>query len=122
MSRSRRVDALICESYSFLLEVREVFQDKREKYQQFLQLMIDFKDRTVDTEGVKEGVMELFKDHIHLISRFNIFLPPGHKIRLPSDDEQQHEDESAIKDEQKDDEQQSDDGLALKDEQKDDEE
>jgi histone deacetylase complex regulatory component SIN3 len=48
--------------------------------------------------------MELFKDHIHLISRFNIFLPPGHKIPLPSDNEQQHEDESAIKDEQKDDE------------------
>jgi paired amphipathic helix protein Sin3a len=104
MSRSKRVDALICESLPFLLEVREVFQDKREKYQQFLQLMLDFKDGRVDTEAVKEGVMELFKEHNHLISRFNIFLPPGHKIPLPSDNEQQHEDESAIKDEQKDDE------------------
>ncbi|CAJ2630296.1 paired amphipathic helix protein SIN3 4-like [Trifolium pratense] len=111
MKRSRRVDSLICESMSFLVEVKQVFQDKKEKYEEFLKLILDFEAGIIDLEVTREGVMELFKEHNDLISRFNIFLPPGHEIPLPTDDDQQNEDESAIKD----DEQQSDEGLALKD-------
>jgi paired amphipathic helix protein Sin3a len=121
--RRSRVNAKIgeAEALAFIMKVKYAFQDKREKYEEFLELLKDFKVQRIDTEAVKEGVMELFKEHQYLISRFNIFMPPGHEISLPLDDDQQQGDGLEFKDEQNDDELQGD-GLALKDEQKNDEE
>jgi len=135
MKRSR-VNAKIgeAEALAFLMHVKYAFQDKMEKYEEFLELMEDFKAQRIHIGDVKERVRELFKEHQYLISRFNIFLPPEHEI-FPLDNDQQEgdglefKDEQndelqgdgfALKDEQKDDELQGD-GLALKDEQKDDE-
>lgn len=50
---------------------------------------------------MKEGMTELLKDHKGLISRFNIFLPPGQEISLTLDDDEQQGDGLAFEDEQK---------------------
>ncbi|KAK9925187.1 hypothetical protein M0R45_033519 [Rubus argutus] len=57
-----------------------MFQDQREKYDMFLQVMKDFKAQRTDTAGVVARVKELFKGHTDLILGFNTFLPSGYEI------------------------------------------
>lgn len=99
--RRHRVDAKIGEAVSFVMEVKHVFQDRREKYDEFLKILDDFSAERIDRAAVKEGMTELLKDHKGLISRFNIFLPPGQEISLPLDDHEQQGDGLAFEDEQK---------------------
>ncbi|KAL8171572.1 hypothetical protein V2J09_023376 [Rumex salicifolius] len=70
----------------YLKQVKEMFQNQREKYDQFLDVMKDFKAQRLNTEGVIGKVKELFKGHNHLIYGFNTFLPKGYEITL--DDEE----------------------------------
>uniref|UniRef100_A0A1J3ES60 Paired amphipathic helix protein Sin3-like 5 n=1 Tax=Noccaea caerulescens TaxID=107243 RepID=A0A1J3ES60_NOCCA len=72
------VDAL-----SYLKAVKDNFQDKKEKYDTFLEVMKDFKAQRVDTNGVIARVKELFKGYDDLLLGFNTFLPKGYKITLP---------------------------------------
>ncbi|AES62691.1 paired amphipathic helix protein [Medicago truncatula] len=53
-----------------------------------MKLLHDFGAKRIDKRVVKEGVMELFKEHQDLISRFSIFLQPGHEISFPLDNDQ----------------------------------
>ncbi|KAI9111373.1 hypothetical protein K1719_017063 [Acacia pycnantha] len=76
------------DALAYLKAVKEIFQDKREKYDDFLEVMKDFKAQRVDTVGVIARVKELFKGHRDLILGFNTFLPKGYEITLPLDDEQ----------------------------------
>ncbi|KEH19930.1 paired amphipathic helix protein Sin3-like 3 isoform X2 [Medicago truncatula] len=76
------------DALSYLKAVREMFQNDKEKYDEFLEVMKDFKAQRIDTAGVIERVKELFKGHKDLILGFNTFLPKGYAITLPSDDEQ----------------------------------
>ncbi|KAG5535017.1 hypothetical protein RHGRI_022955 [Rhododendron griersonianum] len=73
----RTYDAL-----SYLKEVKDVFQDQRDKYDIFLDVMKDFKAQRVNTAGVIARVKELFKGHSNLILGFNTFLPKGSEITL----------------------------------------
>ncbi|XP_058115500.1 paired amphipathic helix protein Sin3-like 4 isoform X2 [Magnolia sinica] len=73
-------DALV-----YLKAVKEIFQDKREKYDEFLEVMKDFKAQRIDTTGVISRVKELFKGHRDLILGFNTFLPKGYEITLDDD-------------------------------------
>ncbi|XP_058180430.1 paired amphipathic helix protein Sin3-like 2 isoform X1 [Rhododendron vialii] len=73
----RTYDAL-----SYLKEVKDVFQDQRDKYDIFLDVMKDFKAQRVNTAGVIARVKELFKGHNNLILGFNTFLPKGSEITL----------------------------------------
>ncbi|XP_058115477.1 paired amphipathic helix protein Sin3-like 4 isoform X2 [Magnolia sinica] len=70
------------DALSYLKNVRETFQDSSEKYNDFLELMKDFKDKRVNTNGVVKRVKELFKGHQNLILNFNFFLPKGSQITL----------------------------------------
>ncbi|KAH9619280.1 hypothetical protein KSS87_011947 [Heliosperma pusillum] len=70
----------------YLKEVKEMFQDQREKYEHFLEVMKDFKAQRIDTEGVIAQVKELFKGHNNLIYGFNTFLPKGFEITLDEED------------------------------------
>lgn len=70
------------DALQYLKEVKEMFQDQREKYEQFLEVMKDFKGQRLDTEGVIARVKELFKDHNNLIYGFNAFLPKRYEITL----------------------------------------
>jgi len=45
------------------MEVKHVFQDRREKYDEFLKILDDFSVERIDRAAVKEGMTELLKDH-----------------------------------------------------------
>ncbi|KAK7386922.1 hypothetical protein VNO78_27297 [Psophocarpus tetragonolobus] len=76
------------DALAYLKAVKDMFQDKREKYDDFLEVMKDFKAQRIDTAGVIARVKELFKGHKDLILGFNTFLPKGYEITLPLEDEQ----------------------------------
>ncbi|CAL5209725.1 unnamed protein product [Lathyrus oleraceus] len=88
---------------AFMAAVKFVLKDKSEEYTEFLKILIDYKAKRVDIEAIKKFAIELFQEHTDMISRLNIFMPPGHHISLPLDDEQRGDDDVA-KEEQKDDE------------------
>ncbi|XP_024015380.1 paired amphipathic helix protein Sin3-like 5 isoform X2 [Eutrema salsugineum] len=71
------------DALSYLKAVKDMFQDKKEKYDTFLEVMKDFKAQRVDTNGVIARVKELFKGYDDLLLGFNTFLPKGYKITLP---------------------------------------
>ncbi|XP_077237908.1 paired amphipathic helix protein Sin3-like 3 [Tasmannia lanceolata] len=73
------------DALAYVKEVKEIFQDKLEKYNEFLEVMKDFKAQRIDTTGFTSRVKELFKGHPDLILGFNTFLPEGYEITL--DDE-----------------------------------
>ncbi|KAM7277930.1 hypothetical protein ACFE04_005064 [Oxalis oulophora] len=74
------------DALSYLKEVKDMFQDQKNKYDMFLEVMKDFKASRTDTTGVIARVKELFKGHNHLIFGFNTFLPKGYEITLIEDD------------------------------------
>ncbi|GAV75319.1 PAH domain-containing protein/Sin3_corepress domain-containing protein [Cephalotus follicularis] len=76
------------DALAYLKAVKDIFQDKKEKYDDFLEVMKDFKAQRIDTAGVIARVKDLFKGHRDLILGFNTFLPKGYEITLPPDDEQ----------------------------------
>ncbi|KAK8964060.1 Paired amphipathic helix protein Sin3-like 4 [Platanthera guangdongensis] len=73
------------DALSYLKAVKDIFQDKVEKYDEFLEVMKDFKSQRIDTSGVIMRVKELFKGHRSLILGFNTFLPSGYEIKLPEE-------------------------------------
>ncbi|XP_050271415.1 paired amphipathic helix protein Sin3-like 2 [Quercus robur] len=74
------------ECLSYMKDVKETFQDQREKYDMFLEVLKDFKAQRTDIVGASARVKELFEGHNNLISRFNIFLPKGCEITLEVDE------------------------------------
>uniref|UniRef100_A0A0D9UVW5 Histone deacetylase interacting domain-containing protein n=1 Tax=Leersia perrieri TaxID=77586 RepID=A0A0D9UVW5_9ORYZ len=70
-------DALV-----YLKAVKDKFLDKREKYDEFLEVMRDFKSERIDTNGVIARVKTLFNGYPELILGFNTFLPKGYAIKL----------------------------------------
>merc|ERR1719261_1129950 len=74
------------DALAYLDQVKMKFEDKPEIYNQFLDIMKEFKAQSIDTPGVIERVLQLFHGHRMLILGFNTFLPPGYKIEF-SDDE-----------------------------------
>ena len=67
------------DALTYLRDVKLKFQDDRQVYETFLEIMKDFKAQNIDTAGVIDRVKTLFKGHKHLIIGFNTFLP---KVRL----------------------------------------
>ncbi|KAL6969503.1 hypothetical protein U1Q18_029215 [Sarracenia purpurea var. burkii] len=75
------------DALTYLKAVKDIFQDKREKYDEFLEVMKDFKAQRIDMSGVISRVKELFRGHRDLVLGFNTFLPKGYEITLPPEDE-----------------------------------
>ncbi|XP_028063496.1 paired amphipathic helix protein Sin3-like 2 [Camellia sinensis] len=75
------------DALTYLKEVKDMFQDQREKYDMFLDVMKDFKAQRIDTTGVIARVKELFKGHNNLIFGFNTFLSKGYEITLIDEEE-----------------------------------
>ncbi|XP_059670241.1 paired amphipathic helix protein Sin3-like 2 isoform X2 [Cornus florida] len=75
------------DALTYLKEVKDMFQDQRDKYDMFLDVMKDFKAQRIDTTGVIARVKDLFKGHNNLIFGFNTFLPKGYEITLTDEDE-----------------------------------
>ena len=63
------------DALTYLRDVKNKFQNNREVYDTFLEIMKEFKAQTIDTQGVIAKVKHLFKGHRNLIFGFNTFLP-----------------------------------------------
>eukprot|EP01135_Chromosphaera_perkinsii_P004375 Nk52_evm26s279 gene=Nk52_evmTU26s279 len=70
------------DALSYLDQVKIQFSDHPQVYNQFLDIMKDFKSQSIDTPGVIGRVSTLFDGHPDLIRGFNTFLPPGYKIEV----------------------------------------
>ncbi|XP_062023478.1 paired amphipathic helix protein Sin3-like 2 isoform X2 [Rosa rugosa] len=72
------------DALTYIKEVEDAFQDQREKYNMFLEILKDFpfKPQRTDMVGVIARVRELFKGHTKLLLGFNTFLPKGFEITL----------------------------------------
>eukprot|EP00245_Coleochaete_scutata_P002928 TRINITY_DN14179_c0_g1_i2.p1 TRINITY_DN14179_c0_g1~~TRINITY_DN14179_c0_g1_i2.p1 ORF type:complete len:1452 (-),score=385.29 TRINITY_DN14179_c0_g1_i2:688-5043(-) len=75
------------DALAYLKAVKEKFKDDKEKYDEFLEVMKDFKAQRIDTAGVIGRVKDLFKGHRALILGFNTFLPKGYEISMPVEEE-----------------------------------
>jgi histone deacetylase complex regulatory component SIN3 len=68
------------DALQYLERVKSTFDHKPKVYNDFLDIMKDFKNKTIDTPGVIRRVSTLFRGHTQLILQFNTFLPQGYKI------------------------------------------
>ncbi len=75
--RLRVEDAL-----SYLDQVKYKFENQPQIYNDFLDIMKEFKSQSIDTPGVIARVSCLFRGHQELIVGFNTFLPPGYRIEV----------------------------------------
>ncbi|KAG7315186.1 hypothetical protein KOW79_021274 [Hemibagrus wyckioides] len=67
---------------SFLDQVKLQFRNQPQVYNDFLDIMKEFKSQSIGTLGVINRVSQLFKGHPDLIMGFNNFTPPGYKIEV----------------------------------------
>ncbi|KAL5469519.1 hypothetical protein EMCRGX_G030782 [Ephydatia muelleri] len=70
------------DALSYLDQVKLQFGNQPQVYNDFLDIMKEFKSQSIDTPGVISRVSNLFKGHPDLIVGFNTFLPPGFKIEV----------------------------------------
>ena len=74
------------DALSYLDQVKYKFGNQPQVYNDFLDIMKEFKSQSIDTPGVIARVSSLFRGHPELIVGFNTFLPPGYKIEVHSND------------------------------------
>uniref|UniRef100_A0AAR2M0S8 Histone deacetylase interacting domain-containing protein n=1 Tax=Pygocentrus nattereri TaxID=42514 RepID=A0AAR2M0S8_PYGNA len=74
------------DALSYLDQVKLQFGSQPQVYNDFLDIMKEFKSQSIDTPGVINRVSQLFKGHPDLIMGFNTFLPPGYKIEVQTND------------------------------------
>ncbi|KAJ3114140.1 Transcriptional regulatory protein sin3 [Phlyctochytrium bullatum] len=72
------------DALTYLDQVKIQFQEHPQVYNQFLDIMKDFKAQTIDTPGVIDRVSNLFRGYPNLINGFNTFLPPGYRLEAPA--------------------------------------
>ncbi|XP_015246903.1 PREDICTED: paired amphipathic helix protein Sin3a-like [Cyprinodon variegatus] len=75
------------DALSYLDQVKLQFGNQPQVYNDFLDIMKEFKSQSIDTPGVINRVSQLFKGHPDLIMGFNTFLPPGYKIEVQTNDQ-----------------------------------
>lgn len=73
------------DALTYLDEVKVQFYNQADVYNNFLDIMKDFKSQSIDTPGVIDRVSSLFRGHPNLIQGFNTFLPPGYRIECSLD-------------------------------------
>lgn len=78
---------ILNDALSYLDQVKVQFADRPDVYNQFLDIMKDFKSGAIDTPGVIGRVSQLFTGNPELIQGFNTFLPPGYRIECGADSE-----------------------------------
>lgn len=78
---------ILNDALSYLDQVKVRFVHQPDVYNQFLDIMKDFKSQAIDTPGVIDRVSSLFAGHPELIQGFNTFLPPGYRIECGTIDD-----------------------------------
>ena len=83
MARILKVeDALL-----YLDQVKKEFSDKPSKYNEFLELMKNFKAHTINIPTVIESVKDMFRGKNNLIMGFQMFLPDEYTIEMTSEEQ-----------------------------------
>lgn len=77
------------DALSYLDQVKYKFGSQPQVYNDFLDIMKEFKSQSIDTPGVIQRVSNLFRGHPELIVGFNTFLPPGYRIEVQSNEQVQ---------------------------------
>ncbi|KAK7362137.1 hypothetical protein VNO77_04240 [Canavalia gladiata] len=72
----------------FLTTVKDTFQDQVGKFDEFCEVMNNFKAHRIGVVEVRSRAMDIFEGHRDLILEFNKFLPKRYEISLPSENEQ----------------------------------
>ncbi|KAM7309648.1 transcription elongation factor SPT6 [Ixodes scapularis] len=75
------------DALSYLDQVKFRFGNQPQVYNDFLDIMKEFKSQSIDTPGVIQRVSNLFKGHPELIVGFNTFLPPGYRIEVQANEQ-----------------------------------
>ncbi len=78
---------ILNDALSYLDQVKVRFVHSPDVYNQFLDIMKDFKSQAIDTPGVIDRVSTLFAGNPVLIQGFNTFLPPGYRIECGTRDD-----------------------------------
>ena len=78
---------MLIEAFSYMSQVKVRYVHQPEVYNQFLDIMADFKRQAIDTQGVIDRVSSLFAGHPDLIQGFNVFLPLGYSIECATGDD-----------------------------------
>ncbi|OUC41001.1 paired amphipathic helix repeat-containing domain protein [Trichinella nativa] len=73
------------DAMGFLERVKEQYINKPDVYNEFLEIMKEFKEQRLDTAAVLKRVAVLFHGMPHLILGFNTFLPPGYRVDVHGD-------------------------------------
>ena len=68
--------------FSYLDQVKYASGNQPQLYNDFRDIMAEFKSQSIDGMGVIARVSRLFKGHPELIDGFNPFLPPGYSIEV----------------------------------------
>ncbi|KAG6823311.1 hypothetical protein H0H92_010628 [Tricholoma furcatifolium] len=75
----------IAQDLIYLEAVKAQFSDQSTVYNQFLDIMKEFRSKKIDALGVIKRVSQLFNGHPLLIQNFNTFLPIGYRIECSDD-------------------------------------
>ena len=71
----------------YLDQVKMKFVEKPHIFNQFLEIIKNFKAQSINMPGVIEQVKNLFRGYNQLILGFNTFLPEGYKIELTQEEQ-----------------------------------
>ncbi|ESN99563.1 hypothetical protein HELRODRAFT_176731 [Helobdella robusta] len=74
------------DALTYLDQVKLKFGHRPQVYNDFLDIMKDFKSQNIDTPGVISRVSILFQGHNELIVGFNTFLPQGYSIEVQNNE------------------------------------
>ncbi|KAF8445218.1 paired amphipathic helix, partial [Terfezia claveryi] len=73
------------DALAYLDQIKLQCANQPEVYNEFLDIMNDFKAQVIDTPCVIEKISTLFSGHCGLIRGFNLFLPAGYSIECSDD-------------------------------------
>ncbi|GLJ50457.1 hypothetical protein SUGI_1075150 [Cryptomeria japonica] len=70
------------DALAYFKAVKETFKDRKEKHDEFIEVLKDFKAERIDMTGLIARVKELFKGHPNLILGFNTIVPKRLEIEF----------------------------------------
>lgn len=80
--RTRLQRLIVAEAESFMAQIRLVFRNQPRVYNDFLDIMADYKSKKTNESRVIAQVAILFKGHPELICGFAKFLPAGYNVEI----------------------------------------
>ncbi|KAG7592818.1 Paired amphipathic helix [Arabidopsis thaliana x Arabidopsis arenosa] len=90
-----QVEPTLSDAHSFIIAVKEAFHDEPTKYEEFIKLMLDIRDHSVDKATGIQKMTELIKGHPRLLRRLSFFFPQVKRSISPKDNSTIHHEAKA---------------------------